>query len=193
MAEASFAIDPRALLLEGPAWSVYDSPGGTPPSSKWQVARGVVLEASNHFKGVAADQNPLSERPGTLRVYGLGEDFSDGTLFVELSSPDNDGLGVAFRFQSPDRYYLWAMDQQREFHILALKNRDTYRVLSWKKAGYEANHWYEVRIVLKGSRITVFLDGKKDLEATDATLAKGTVALYAWGCQGARFRHVRWE
>ncbi len=50
-----------------------------------------------------------------------------------------------------------------------------------------------MRIVLRGPKIAVYLDGEKNLEATDETFGKGTFALYAWGCAGARFRAVRWK
>ncbi|MGD8240167.1 MAG: DUF1080 domain-containing protein, partial [Armatimonadota bacterium] len=65
--------------------------------------------------------------------------------------------------------------------------------LARNTGGYQANRWYSLRIVLAGPRITVYLDGEKDLEATDDTLGKGTFALYSWGSTGAKFRSVRWQ
>ena len=35
--------------------------------------------------------------------------------------------------------------------------------------------------------MTVFVDGKKDLEAEDATYSRGTVGMYSWGNSGVRF------
>jgi hypothetical protein len=58
--------------------------------------------------------------------------------------------------------------------------------------GYEPNRWYELRVVLEGPRITVYVDGEKNLEATDDAFARGKFALYSWGCAGAKFRGVRW-
>lgn len=191
--ESSFIIDQSVVLLDGPDWSVYESPGGNPPESKWQVTDGVVTELSNYFKGDFENPDPAMERSGTLRIYTAGMDFADGELVLELASQNNNhGLGVAFRFQGPDRYYLWVMDRYRRFHILACKDGDSYRVLASNRQRYQHNHWYELRVVLKGPKITIYLDGVKDLEATDSTLQKGTFALYAWSCIGAKFRNVRW-
>jgi hypothetical protein len=85
------------------------------------------------------------------------------------------------------------MDAQRRFHILACKNGEDYRILAHKPVGYTPNHWYRLRVVLDGPALTVYLDGEKDLQARDETFARGTFALYAWGCAGARFRNVRWK
>ena len=97
-------------------------------------------------------------------------------------------------FVTTDRknYYVWSMDRQRSFHILGRKQGDAYQTLAKNTAAYAKNQWYQVRVVLDGPQITVFVDGEKDLEAVDETFAEGTIALYAWGCAGAKFRSVRW-
>ncbi len=193
VATARYIIDPAALPLAGDAWRVIDAPGGTPATSKWVVENGVAAERSNLFKGDAANVDPQTERPGTLRVYQPGDAWTDGDLALEIASEDDDGLGMAFRVKDENHYYLWAMDQQRRFHILACKNGDDYHVLAVKKAGYPANTWQKVRIQLTGPEIVVYLDGQEDLRATDATFGQGTIALYAWGSTGAKFRGVKWK
>ena len=85
------------------------------------------------------------------------------------------------------------MDRQRSFHILGKKQGNHYETLAQNKVKYESNRWYKLRIVLDGPKITVCVDGQKDLEAVDETFADGAIALYAWGCAGARFRNVRWQ
>jgi len=53
--------------------------------------------------------------------------------------------------------------------------------------------WYEVRVALDGTRITVQVDGEKDLEAEDARFTAGTLAFYAWGNSGVNFRNVMFK
>ena len=72
------------------------------------------------------------------------------------------------------------------------KQGDSYETLAKNSATYAKNQWYTVRVILAGPRMTVYVDGQKDLEAIDETFPKGTIALYAWGCAGAKFRNVRW-
>ncbi len=186
-----FVIDPAIVPIDGPGWRVVDPEGANPPVSDWQVKDGIVTERSNLYKGDAANPDPAMERPGSLRIYAPGEGFGDGELTIDLGSSDNDGLGVVFRYQAPDRYYLWAMDKQRGFHVLACKNGESYRVLAASGPGYEQDRWYGLKIVLRGASIGVYLDRKKDLEAVDETFASGTFGLYSWGCAGAKFRYVR--
>jgi len=191
--EAAFVVDPNRIPMDDPRWSVYDSPGANPPSSDWQVQNGVVTERSNLYKGDAKNPDPAMEREGSFRVYTPENPGRDGQLDLDIASDDNDVFGVAFRYQDPEHYYLFAMDQERGFHVLACKQGETYRVLASNANRYDSGRWYHVRITLEGSNIAVYLDGKKDLEAVDGALAEGSLALYAWGCAGAKFRHIAWE
>ena len=153
----------------------------------------MATELSNIYRGDASDSSPLTERAGTLRIYTAGKHFADGQLSLEIASSDNDGFGVAFRLTDAEEHYLFAMDAQRSFRVLAGKRGNVYRVLAHNDRGYQANRWYQLRIVLDGPRITVFVDGEKDLEAVDGTLPRGTFALYSWGSTGAKFRNLRWQ
>ncbi|MCP4645137.1 MAG: DUF1080 domain-containing protein, partial [bacterium] len=184
--------DPSILPLDAAAWTIYDSPGENPATSNWQVGDGFVTELSNLYRGDAKDPNPAMERAGTFRIYASDAPMKDGVLTLELASSDDDVLGVAFRFNGPDRHYLWSMDRQRAFHALACKSGDSYRLLASNTKAYDQNIWYQLRIELAGPKMTVYLNGEKDFELEDATFQEGTFALYAWGCAGAKFRNVRW-
>lgn len=190
--EAAFIIDPSIIPPDGPHWEVQDSPGGKPPASDWQVRDGIIGERSNLYQGSAEDSDPATERPGSRRIYRGGTDYTDGELSLQIASSDDDVLGVVFRLRGPDRYYIWAMDRQRGFHILAAKDGAAYRLLAQNSNRYDVNRWYDLRVRLAGPRIEVFLDGELDLAATDGTHARGTFGLYAWGCAGAQFRTIRW-
>ena len=60
-----------------------------------------------------------------------------------------------------------------------------------------AGRWYHYALQWEHRRnllfYDVYIDGEKDLEATDTTFDTGTFALYAWGSAGAKFRNVKWE
>jgi outer membrane protein assembly factor BamB len=192
VASAEFSVDPSIIPLDDSGWKVMDRPGGNPPVSDWQLTGDYITERSNLFVGVASNLDPDVDRPGSYRVFEPGKSWSDGELALEISSSDDDGLGVAFRFNGPENYYVWSMDRQRSFHILGKKQGDGYATLAKNTATYEKNRWYEVRVVLDGPKVTVYVDGVKDLEAVDETFSDGTIGLYSWGCAGAKFRNVRW-
>ena len=85
------------------------------------------------------------------------------------------------------------MDRERGFRALVRKDGDSYRVLDSNEKDYRTFHWYELRVVLDGPRMKVYVDGDLELETTDATFDGGTLALYAWGNKGARFRNIVWH
>jgi hypothetical protein len=177
-------------------WRVYDPPDSVPDRSNWQTDDGVVTELSNLYSPPREEHKNLwgsqQERIGTMRIFEPGADHADGELSLEIASADIDTIGVTFRLQDNDRYYVWAMDGAG-WHALACKDRDNYRVLASNRKGYETDRWYQLKIVLEGPKISVYVDGEKDLEATDPTFDTGTFALYAWGSAGAKFRNVKWE
>ena len=186
-------ISKDAFALDGPHWSSHDTPNSEPSKSDWQVKGHTLTELSNLFGGDAANGDPGLERGGTFRIYNAGKEFSNGELSLDMSSADNDVYGVAFRFQDKDHYYLFAMDKERGFRVIAKKDGDSYTVLAANARDYRPFHWYQTRIVLDGPTISVHLDGDKELEASDDSFARGTFALHAWGCAGAQFRNVVWK
>ncbi len=77
------------------------------------------------------------------------------------------------------------------YRVLAYKDGDTYRALAQKStAPYMGGQWYKLRSQLDGPKIAVFLDGHKDLEATDETFANGGIVLCSWSCSDTKFRKL---
>ena len=193
ISEAFFLIDPQVVSLDDPAWSIHDAPGDPRVRSKWQVRDGVATELQGFARGNTRTTDPAAERPGTLRVYTPPKPLTDGDLCLEIASSGYDTLGVAFRVQDVNHYYLWAMDLRRRCHTLALKDGTAYRMLAKNDRTYDRSRWHRIRVSLRGSRMAVFVDGKQDLAAEDSTFPSGGFALYAWSCAGAKFRHVTWR
>ncbi len=174
-------------------WQIHDTANPIGGSSKWLFKDGVIHQRSNIYNGDSRDRNYQTERYGSLLSYSKGKAFRDGTLSLDISSSDDDGVGVAFRFEDDQHHYLWTMDKQRNFHVIALKNGEEYEVLGYKKSGYDKNRWYQVRIEMQGNRFSVFVDDQLDFEIEDGTFAEGTVALYTWGSTGAKYRNIQWN
>lgn len=195
MSEASFQIDPRLLPVEDEFWTVWDVSGKnlSAAPSRWSVDGGVISQTSNIYQGSATDSSPLTERLGTLRIcqHASGTEFTNGTIDWEMRSEDDDGIGLIFRVQDDQRYYLFASDKQRNFSILAVKNGKDYRVLATVDRAYQVGKWHRYGITLQGDAIQVELDGQPLLSARDTTFTKGTVGLYSWGSDNVQYRAVR--
>ena len=177
----------------GNEWQVYDADKAIDGPSNWFFKDGVAHQNSNIFNGDAPSKNYKVERYGSLLSYSKGNSFQDGNLSLDISSSDDDGVGVAFRVKDDKHHYLWAMDKQRNFHILARKNGDEYKVLEYKKAGYNKKEWYQVRIEMQGDKFSVFINDKLDFKIEDSTFTEGTVALYSWGSTGTKYKNVQWN
>jgi outer membrane protein assembly factor BamB len=192
VASARFTVDRHILSPGESAWRIWDAPKAVSGPSRWTHEGDTITQHSNIFTGSSGAATPQRVRYGTMRIFRDGKAFGDGELTLEIRSQDDDMLGVAFRCQSAEKHYLWAMDAQRSQHVLACRNGQDYTVLASNKKGYTRGRWHKVRIVLAGGKIAVYLDGQKDLEAADATFPTGTIALHVWGNSGSSFRGVRW-
>jgi len=188
VAEARFVVDRNLLPLGSEHWTAWDAPDAKPPSA-WEVAAGGVDQTSNVLVGGdrPMSRDPAAERPGSLYTFNGGTAFRDGSFSFTINSRDNDGVGAVFRLTDPGHHYLWTMNSERSFRLLARKQGDAYTVLAINRGGYKPGQTYRVEIRCTGPRIVVLVDGKKDLEAEDATFTRGTVGLYSWGNSGVRF------
>jgi len=173
-------------------WAVIDALGASPPSS-WYISEGVIKQTENTIVNnkKALKPDPTLEREGTMYVYQPGMDFGDGEISLDIFCTDDDGVGVAFKWNSVSKYNLWYMDGQRHYRTLAVKNEFRYQALESNRRGFQMRRWYPVRIVMEGPRITVFVNGQKEFETYDGTHKKGTIALFCWGNSGALFRDLK--
>lgn len=118
---------------------------------------------------------------------------TDGTLRLELRSPDDDGLGVAYRLQDESHHYLLHLDRQRSFRALARRDGDEYEVLALDREAYTACAWMKVELRLEGPSIRVSIDGRQVFRVDDERYQSGTLALHSWGSTGPEFRAIAFE
>ena len=195
---ATFVIAPNLIPVKAKEWSVYNAPGC---EGQWRVENALVRQTAPIFYKSKSwwNSDATLDRPGTLRFFDPSRGWGDGELELEASVTTSDFAGIVFRAQGPDQYYIWSMrsfiyEKYAHFagHVLACKQADKYRVLAQNKRGHELARWHKIRIVLHGPRLSVFFDGDKEFDVTDATFAKGAMGLYSWGSVGAQFRRIRW-
>lgn len=194
VAEASFVIDPDLVTLDEADWRVEDAPGAA-PASAWSIENGTIKQTSNVMVGGARVMEDTAnvERPGSLFLLQNSQVITDGELSFEVNSSDDDGVGVVFRYQDPDNYYLWSTHAQRPFRALAVKQDARYEILAEEGEGYQRGKWFQVKFVFSGSRVTGFVNGEKSFEIQDPTFSEGAIGFYSWGNSGVQFRNVRFK
>lgn len=117
-------------------------------------------------------------------------------VVVNISSEDNDGIGVVFRWQDADNFYYFLMDQQRNYRRMGKKVAGVFQELDTAALdathGYEAGTSYSLKIRISGTQLNAYLNDELVLSGQDASLPNaGRAGLFCWGSAGAHFDNFR--
>jgi hypothetical protein len=118
-------------------WQVQDF-GMKRGKGMWLVDSGRLVQANN-----VGDNSPA--RYGTMLIY-MPRVVEDLKLEVQLTSQDNDGLGLVFHFQNKDTFYRFRMTQeQKQWDLVKLVDgRATTLFVS--KTAFKPNKTYQIRL-----------------------------------------------
>jgi len=173
------------VIDEGPHWA----------PSQWSVQNGKLRQDSN----ICLMTSPYDHRQGTFCYWSQPSAlaWTDYSLSVTVNTADDDGLGVMFRYQNPSNYYKLELDAQsgdaqRTFRKLFRMVNGVETTLATQSAGYSLNTDFQLAVEVKGSQITMKLDGNTLFggPVTDGSLTAGTVAMYSWASTGVTFDNV---
>jgi hypothetical protein len=128
--------------------------------------------------------------PAYLVTRGTWSDF---VIRAEFWASDDANSGIFFRCQDPARV---TDETCYEVNIFDQRPDQTYATGAIVKvaavsqpAPRVGGKWSTLQVTAQGSRLTVQLDGKTTVDATDPKFASGPVALQ-WGRGTIRFRKV---
>ena len=167
-------------------WTVVDQ-GTTEGPSAWSASSGTLVQSSNINNGTSSGL-PLV---GTHLRYDQGFGWTDYQVALTLRSDDDDALGVLVRYQDSDNYYRFSWDKQRNYRRLVKVHNGVYTLLASDTVPYVEGQTYQVEMQVEGSQLTVRIDGATIFAVTDSSVTAGTVALYTWANNGARFDNVQ--
>jgi hypothetical protein len=124
-----------------------------------------------------------AEKPRAIRFGKDDLSYRDVELtvgFKAVKGASDQGGGFVWRYQDANNYYVARMnpleDNYRLYHVVAGK-----RTQFGGKEGLKVptGTWHTLKVTMVGDKIECFLDGKKEIEATDTTFAKaGQVGLW---------------
>lgn len=171
-------------------WQIVDETADTGPSS-WSVWEGRLEQFSN-LSG--PHRLAVANRRGTYALWSdpAASRWTDYAVSVRINTPDDDGIGLLFRYQDARNYYKLELDQERQFRALVRVRDGVETTLAAEGGGYPTNADLDLEVQVSASQITARLDGAVlfDGPVTDAALSRGTIALYAWGSAGVTFDDV---
>ncbi len=170
-------------FLKPDFWQFIDESARTEPSH-WQANGTLVPTANTH---------PIANVANT-GVYAVAGDLSwqDYRLKTSLSltNPNDESVGVMFRYQDDNNYYRLTLSQQRSRFRLERKHTGTLTMLWEVNQVLEPDRLYQLTVECLGSHLSAFLDGALLFEIEDAVLTTGKVALYSGANTGVSFEEV---
>jgi hypothetical protein len=146
------------------------SPTGEPAT--WAVAADVKAPSPPNVLSVTR------EKAGALKVFNLAwtkeTAFKDGTVSVRVRANAGEidqGGGPVWRVRDANNYYIARYNPlEKNFRLYVVKDGVRKQLADAKDIDIPAGTWFAIKAVQKGDRIECCLDGKRLLEATDATL-----------------------
>lgn len=179
-------------------FEVVDDPGaGTGGPSVWSYnAAEQRIDQTSSIRGGVNTVN--ANKPGTyllLRTAGDLPEVRDFILGAELRSAGQDEIGLVFRYQSPDDFYLLMLSARQPYRMLARKVGGTFAPLEVPAldltGGYQQGAVHTVQVTAQGQDFRVFVDGRKVLDGRDSSIADaGRVGFYCRANSQASFHHI---
>ncbi len=147
-----------------PAWSFRNG--------AWKESDGIMQQTSNYYSSGYIN--------GAYAIVG-SKLWSDYTITVDMHSTDNDKIGIVFRYQDDQNFYLftWQKEGSRRYIKRFKDGQETD--LAVDSVAYEQNTWYNVRLVTDGALFKCYVDSALVFEFSDSTFATGKAGLYCHG------------
>lgn len=151
-----------------PAWSFRNG--------SWVESGGLMRQTSNYWSGGYIG--------GAYAIVG-SKSWPDYTLSADISSADNDNIGLVFRYQDPQNFYLFAWELEGSLRFIKRFVDGVETNLALDNVPYDQNTWYHVKIITDDSLIQCYIDSSLVFDVTDTTFATGKVGLYCYGNTGS--------
>jgi hypothetical protein len=162
----TFDADPLGAQPSG--WTVGVTGKGKP---KWTVEDDAGIKV---LKQSGSGTFPWAVRPDTSIANGTVE-----VQFKPVSGKEDAAGGVVWRWKDGDNYYVAranALENNVSLYYTANARRNTIKYVD---APVQLGRWHSLKVDFDGDHITVALDGKTYIEATDAHI-EGTGAVGVW-------------
>ena len=154
---------------------------GTGEGSVWQV---VEDETAPSRTGYVIAQ--MAESPGSVFNLCVAQstDFRDGEIsvfFKAVRGKKDQGGGIVWRYRDHDNYYIARMNPLEDnYRVYKVVRGRRIQLATREGLTVKPGEWHKLKITMVGDHIQCFLDGKKLLDAKDATFpAAGKVGLWS--------------
>ena len=166
-----------AALTDG--FTDGDYTGWSTTAGTWSVENGELKQADNAGDAMAWWNDPAAQS------------WTSYTLSADVTSTDNDGIGLAFYVQDAQNYYYVSMSKQdTKTRIYLVENGQVSLLATNHYLGYDTGVTYTLDVTVDNGTFTVSRDGQHVLQTTDTTFTSGSVGLYSHWCSATYFDNV---
>ena len=183
---------PTVLILAGLTTVIpgrtHAASGSKPGAKRGEVHNSAVRIANGwtatrgqwRFDGSILSQTSLEP---DCRAFAELADWTDYVFEVKARKTGGaEGFLVLCRAKERRHFYWWNIaGWANKQH--ALETRAKRRVFCAKPGKVQTGRWYDVKVVVKGSTIKCYLDGRLIHDAKDSSYASGGIGLGSWRTQ----------
>ncbi|MFT5128394.1 MAG: phosphodiesterase/alkaline phosphatase D-like protein [Rhodothermales bacterium] len=171
-------------------WQVVDDPLATTSApSAWGVESGS-LRHTSLIRGGGSERYDI-EKPGTYFLYNTS--LTDCMVEARFRNFTSSSMGLIARYQTTDSYYRfeWSGGDDNPANpqidgvrrLVKVTPTGSIELASDRQAFFRGVDT-DVRFLVMGSRLSVFVDDELVMQAADTDYASGRVGVYAWGNNG---------
>ncbi|MGN8106875.1 hypothetical protein ACTJLB_02670 [Paraburkholderia sp. 22098] len=185
---ASFrALDVHQLNQVVGGWTIVEF-GNLAVGSLWRSEGAALKQVAPIAPTPVIDPTVM----GSYAVAGDGA-WTDVRVKLRIVADPADASGVALRWQGPDDHVLLLLDSRSGHAKLLRRSGGMLAILGDRAVPLVAGQRSDVVLEAIGTRLRAWLDGAPLFDVHDASLASGSVALFAAATGGAGFARLRVE
>lgn len=167
---SNFDNDPVGSIPAG--WACGSTGGGNP---HWAVtADRSAPSKPNVLKQSGSGTFPWCVKSGSALADGFVE-----VKFEPISGREDQAGGLVWRWKDGDNYYVARANAMENNVSLYYTERGSRKTLRYVDAPVSAGTWHTLRVEFGGTRIAVFLDGKRYIDLDDSHIT-GPGAVGVW-------------
>ncbi|MDE1462039.1 chitobiase/beta-hexosaminidase C-terminal domain-containing protein [Spartinivicinus poritis] len=168
-------------------WQVITE-GTIQAPAQWEIQQNKLIQYSNVHSTPVEVTDPA--KLGTYIQYLPGKEWVDYQVEVKLRSTDDDQVGIMFRVLDSQHYYRFGWNSSGNRRQLVKREGSNFIVLAEDNIGYQPWATYSLKVIAKGSQLSVFINSQLIFEVNDDSYLQGTIALYSWANIGSEFSEL---
>jgi len=140
---------------------------GNGPKPEWVVQTDPSAPSKPNVLTQTSSDRTDYRFPLAVADDGSFVDLDLSVKFKAVSGKVDRAGGLVFRLKDADNYYLVRANALEDNYNLYHVVRGSRREITGSHVKVTSGEWHEIRVEMKGNRITCYYDGQKKIEATD--------------------------